>query len=367
MSGSATKGPGTKGPGFSIGDTRVGPDEPLYIIAEAGVNHENDLDVAREMIRRAADAGAHAIKFQSYKAGRLASRFSPAYWDRSKEPTGSQHELFTRFDHLDIDDYLALAEHAREHGIDFLTTVFDEVFLEGLDAVLPAYKIASADITHLPLMTRIARKGKPVILSTGAATLAEIDDALRVLHSNGCEHVALLHCVLNYPCAPEDANLEAIRSLARTFPDVVVGYSDHVPPEHGIVQMTTAWMLGARIVEKHFTLDKSLPGNDHYHAMDPDDLKRFHAQHRFVESLLGNGRLGYEANQDAARQHARRSLVAAADLRAGEPLEESMVAVKRPGHGIAPRHLETLVGARPRIDIDADTILQWDMFLDVNA
>jgi len=348
---------------FQIGSRWVGGDEPLYVIAEAGVNHENDFEIAKQMIKVASEAGADAIKFQSYKADTLASRHSPAYWDRTKEPCENQRELFARYDRFDPSDYRKLAQYADECNITFLTSCFDERFVDELNDVLPAFKVASADITHFPLLKKIASKGKPVIMSVGAATLGEIKDAMDVLRSHGCPAIALLHCVLNYPCRPEEANLRAIARLRQIFPDVVIGYSDHVPPAHGILQLSAAWMLGARIAEKHFTLDKTLPGNDHYHAMDPDDLRAFRQQQTYLEALLGNGRIGSTDTQEAARQFARRSLVAARKINAGERLTADMIAVKRPATGIAPQNLETILGARALVDIEEDTILQWDMFL----
>ena len=349
---------------FQIGSRWVGYEEPLYIVAEAGVNHENDMGIALEMIEQAASAGADAIKFQSYKAGRLASRYSPAYWDQSEEPASSQYELFSRYDGFDVADYLVLAKHAAQNGITFLTSAFDERFVDELAGGLPAFKVASADITHYPLLKRIASKGRPVILSTGAATLGEIDNAVRLLRKHGCRDIALLHCVLNYPCPPDQANLRRITRLRQAFPDVVVGYSDHVPPGHSLLQLSVAWMLGARIVEKHFTLDKTLPGNDHYHAMDPNDLREFRHQQAYLEASLGDGKLGYAAAEEAARKFARRSLIASCHISVDQPLSEDMIAVKRPGTGIPPECLEIILGARLLVDIEEDTILQWDMFLD---
>jgi sialic acid synthase SpsE len=183
---------------FQIGSRWVGANEPLYVIAEAGVNYENDFAVARRMVKAAAEAGADAIKFQSYKAESLASRYSPAYWDRAKEPTGSQRELFARYDHLESEDYRALARCASECDITFLSTCFDERFVDELDDVLPAYKVASADITHYPLLKKIASKHKPVIMSAGAATLGGGDsDAARSRLS--CHRSPALRAELSLP------------------------------------------------------------------------------------------------------------------------------------------------------------------------
>jgi len=347
---------------FKIGPQWIGDGEPLYVVAEAGVNHENSLATAKRMIREAAGAGADAVKFQSYKARSLASRDSPAYWDRNQEPAGSQYELFSRYDHFDPDDYRELAMCAAENHITFLTTAFDEGFVDELDEVLPAFKVASADITHHPLLKKIASKQKPVLLSVGAATLEEIGEALTLLTANGCPQVALLHCILNYPCRPEFANLRAITALRRAFPEVVVGYSDHVPARFNLLQLSVAWALGARIVEKHFTLDKTKPGNDHYHAMDPEDLRLFRQQQGYVEDLLRAGAIGNSANDETARAFARRSLVASRRIAAGQTITPDMIAVKRPGTGIPPREMEPLMGKRASKDIEEDTVLQWDMF-----
>jgi sialic acid synthase SpsE len=349
---------------FKIGSRWVGDGEPLYIVAEAGVNHENDMAVALQMIDEAAGAGADAIKFQSYKARRLASKNSPPYWDRTKEKSASQFELFLRYDRFDVEDYMKLANYAEKKRIAFLTTAFDEFFVDALADFLPAFKVASADITHYPLLKMIASKGKPIMLSVGAATAEEIRNAVRVLNTEGCKDIALLHCVLNYPCPPEKANLKAIRTLRQTFPDVVIGYSDHVPAGYGLLQLNVAWLMGARIVEKHFTLDKNLMGNDHYHAMDPDDLRSFIHQQEHLEKLLGTGQIGYTSTEESARKFARRSLVASRDISGGERVTEAMIAIKRPGTGLEPKDLEIIVGKRTLLDIPEDTILQWEMFED---
>lgn len=351
---------------ISFGAITLRPDKP-FLIAEAGVNYENDLNVALRMIEEAASASADAIKFQSYKAETLASRFSPAYWDTEKEPTRSQYELFKKYDHLNVADYQKLAEHARRCGIHFITTPFDEHFVEALAPLMPVIKVASADLTNYPLLHHIARQQKPVILSTGASTLGEVDDSVRFLKAQGVRQIALLHCVLSYPCRPEDANLGVITHLRAAFPDLIIGYSDHVPPAYGCAALTTAWMLGARILEKHFTLDKTKPGNDHYHAMDPQDIREFRAQCDYMTTLIGSDRKTVFPCEEEARRQARRSLVAARPLRAGETLAPQDILVKRPGTGIDPRFLDILIGAVVLRDIQDDEPLQWDMFLRQNA
>ncbi|RED44298.1 N-acetylneuraminate synthase family protein [Aestuariispira insulae] len=334
-----------------------------YLIAEAGVNHECDLGIARDMVVAAAEAGVDAIKFQSYKSGKLASKFSPSYWDLSKESTTSQFQLFSKYDHFDIKQYEVLAQVASDVGIDFLSTPFDLDFADELACLMPAFKIASADVTNFPLLRRCASKGKPMILSVGAAKIVEIYEAIEVIEAEGCTDICLLHCVLSYPTDPKDANLRGIDFLKETFPRYVTGYSDHVPPSHGGLALTLAWSRGARIIETHYTLDKSKPGNDHYHALDPDDFKAFREQCDYADMLLGEGGKPLLECETESRKQARRSLVINREMKAGEIVREQDLEVKRPGTGIEPRFYEVIVGARAKHDLVEDKVLQWDDFL----
>ena len=338
------------------------PERP-YLIAEAGVNHEGSLARAFEMIDAAAAAGADMIKFQSYKAQTLASRHSPAYWDRSREPAASQFELFQRYDTFDVPDYVKLHERCEAKGIAFCTTAFDLSFVDALDPLLACHKVASADITNVPLLRRVASKGKPVLLSTGASTLGEIDSGLRVLREGGAPAVGVLHCVLEYPTSLENANLGAIGHLAEAFPAATLGYSDHVPPGDDCLALFLAWREGAIVLEKHFTLDKSLPGNDHYHAMDPDDVVAFRRRCEQTVMLLGAAEKRVYACEEPARLHARRSLVAARDIAKGTALSEEMLIAKRPGNGICPAEIDRILGRTLSVDVDADTVLTWDLLL----
>jgi len=334
-----------------------------YIIAEAGVNHEGNLETAIAMVQSAAQAGADAIKFQTYKAETLASKHSPSYWDTTKEPTRSQYELFKKYDRLDENDYQVLAFVARESGVDFLSTPFDLRAVDMLHPLVPAYKVASADITNLPLLRRIAQKGKPILLSTGASTLSEIHRALETLHGEGNDQVVLLHCVLNYPTAYADANLGMIAHMRRIFPDHVIGYSDHTTTERMDEVLLLAWMLGAQVIEKHYTHDKTLPGNDHYHAMDPADLARFVERARFAETLFGSGEKHYLPSEEPARAHARRSLVAARRIRKGATVTADDLICKRPGTGIPPTLFDYVVVGTALQDIEADDVLTFDSIL----
>lgn len=342
-------------------------DASALIVAEAGVNHGGDLGIAREMVRSAASTGVDVIKFQTYKAERLTVRASAAYWDRSKEPTATQYELFKKYDRFDADDYRALAAEAGVAGLVFCTTPFDPESVDWLDELLPLYKIASADITNTLLLERVARTGKPVLLSTGASRVDEIEEAVKQLELGGCPCVGLLHCTLSYPTAAADAAIGAIRHLAEVFPGQVLGYSDHTVPKDSHAAIAAAYALGARVIEKHFTLDKSLPGNDHYHAFDPGDFRALRIELDDLRELLGAPRKQVLPAEEAARLHARRSLVARVDIPAGTRIEASMLDAKRPGTGIEPRELKSVVGRIASASIAEDETLQWAMLSDKPA
>lgn len=332
-----------------------------YVIAEVGVNHEGDMETAKRLIELAADAGAQAVKFQTYRAETLASKESPAYWDTTKEPTSSQFELFSKYDTFWREDFKALKRHCDAQGVEFLSTPFDAESVELLEPLMPAYKISSSDLTNIPFVELICKKGKPVLLSTGAATMAEIQEAVDVVARHG-NPLVLMHCILNYPTNDADANLGMLADIRRRFPEVVLGYSDHTLPNSEMDVLTTAWMLGATVLEKHFTHDKSLPGNDHYHAMDGDDLRTFWARVGRREELVGRFAKRPLESEALSRRNARRSLVSASDLQPGVKVTSRDLTWKRPGTGISPRNFNKVVGLTPRKAIPADTVLQWNMF-----
>ncbi len=339
-----------------------------FVIAEIGVNYYDvatDLgigvfDAAVRMIDEARLAGADAVKFQTYKAEKIVSRHSPAYWDRNEEPTATQRELFLKFDKFGETEYRRLAEHCRTTGIIFCSTPFDFESADYLDPLMPLFKISSSDLTNPPFIRHMARKGKPILLSTGAATIGEIDTAVHTILAEGNEEICLLHCVLDYPTAPANANLQMIRHLGQVFPRFLLGYSDHVRPDPAMMTLSTAYLFGAKVIEKHFTLNKSLKGNDHYHAMDPADLATFVRNVELIETVRGT----YEKHplpcESAARLQARRSLVASRDIEIGEPITEQNVTFKRPGTGISPTFFDQLKGRPARRRISEDTLLGWD-------
>jgi len=355
---------------MEIGETETAAQKQPYLIAEIGVNHFDiatdrsitPLKAAKEMVAAAAEAGADAVKFQSYSADKLASKRSPAYWDTDKESTESQYELFKQYDDFGRNEFEEISTWTNENSdVDFLSTPFDFAAVDYLDDLVPAYKIASADITNHPLLRHIARKGKPILLSTGASTIGEIDDAVRVIEAETSEcELCLLHCILQYPTEEANANLAMIDHLNDLYPEYTVGYSDHVPPDDGMITLANAAMQGAQIIEKHFTLDKSLSGNDHYHAMDPDDIRTFRTNMEQIIQTAGSRRKQPIAAEADSRTHARRSIVAAVAIEEGENITRDSVAFKRPGTGISPTMVDRVVGRQARRDIQAGEPLSWD-------
>jgi sialic acid synthase SpsE len=344
---------------LQLGDTVISRHTRPYIIAEVGVNHEGSLEKARELIDLARAGGADAVKFQTYKAATLSSRNSPSYWDLNLEPTTSQYELFQKYDQFGEREYELLAEHSRRAGIHFLSTPFDDAAVDFLNPMMACFKIASADITNLPLLRKIAAKGKPVLLSTGASTLGEIDQAVAELARGGAPSLALLHCVLNYPTPYENAHLNMIEGLRRAYPDFVIGYSDHTVPDQGMLVLTAAYLKGARIIEKHFTHDKSLPGNDHYHAMDITDLQRFQENLALLRQVEGETHKAPLVSEKLARQNARRSIVLKSGVAKGAVLTEDVLTCKRPAFGINPWFWDEVIGKRAARDLPEDSILYW--------
>jgi sialic acid synthase SpsE len=345
---------------FLIDRRTVGKGAPCYVIAEAGVNHNCDVQIGYKLVETAGAAGADAIKFQSYTASKISTRVAPRYWTEPADPHGTQWDTFDKLDKLSDRDFKSLLGHARHVGITAFSTPFDDDavdFLASLD--VPAFKIASADLTCHGLIERAARVGRPMLLSTGTATLSEVEQGLEVCRRAGNEQVAILHCTLKYPCPPEGINLRMMEHLMRAFPEVPVGLSDH---SLGINVPQAAVALGACIVEKHYTIDKTLPGSpDHHLSVDPADLKAMVQGIRTVEKALGKATKGVEPLEEEAHRLARRSVTSKVAITRGTSITRAMVTYKRPGTGIDPRQLDLVVGRVARVDIPEDTTLTWDM------
>ncbi len=340
-----------------------------YLIAEMGVNFydtakaENisPLDAAKLYIDKAAEAGIDCAKFQSYKAGTIVSKNSPAYWDTTKEPTKTQYELFLKHDSFGEAEYRELCDYTHSKGMDFTSTPFDYASADYLEDMVDFYKISSSDLSNLPFIRYIGAKGKPVYLSVGAAYLSEVDTAIRALKESGCKEIVILHCVLSYPTEPKNANLRVIETLKRDFPDVRVGFSDHVAPDETMMTLAAAYLLGAEVIEKHFTLDKTLAGNDHYHAGDPEDFRKAISNFKWIDTVLGSAEKTVLDCELIPRREARRSLVLTKDMKAGEIILPENLMPKRPGTGISPEFIEIVEGRKVTRDLKEDTILTWDM------
>lgn len=331
----------------------------VFVIAEIGVNHEGDLDLAKQMILDAKNNGADAVKFQTYKAEKIASQNSPGYWDFNEESTRSQFELFKKYDSFNISDYKALKDFSDSIEIEFMSTPFDLEAVDIVDDLVRVFKISSSDITNIPLLKKIAKTNKPIILSTGASNVDEIDHALRIIREINSEiPISLLHCVLEYPTPNSNANLSRIGLLKERYfaSGITIGYSDHTFPDPTMLNCTIAVSLGARIIEKHFTFDKSLKGNDHYHSMDGEDLQNLSKNIKAFFKIFGNAKaIDYNESEDIARKNARRGVYTSKYLKKGSILKESDLICKRPTTDFKPADIDSfLIGKTLKTDLKND-------------
>lgn len=327
-----------------------------FVIAEIGVNHEGSIETAFKQIDLAKKGGASAVKFQTYKANKLASKNSPSYWDLKKESTKSQFKLFKKYDSFDKEDYLKLSKYCKQKKIHFSSTPFDVDCLPWLAPLMPFIKIASADLTNDILLEECLRYNKPILLSTGASKLEEINRAVDILKK--APELVLLHCVLNYPTKPENGFLERIKYLQSYFNNKIqVGYSDHIPPNSvSDDQIILARGMGVKIFEKHFTHDKTLKGNDHYHAMDHNDLKSLILRLKNADKLINDKFIEQKfiSSQNLAIKNARRSLYYNRDLKKGYILTKNDIIPKRPGTGIPVSEIKNIIGSQLKQDVFDD-------------
>lgn len=339
--------------GLVIGRRTIGDGGPPYVIAEAGVNHDGSLTRAIALVDAAADAGAAAVKFQTFDAEALASAGTPlAAYQRAGAGGAADQVQMLRALALSPEAFRAIASHCRDRGIEFLSTPFDEQSAELLlDLGVHALKVGSGELTNTPLLRRLATHGLPILLSTGMSEIAEIDDALEAVRLGGDPPVALLHCVSSYPTPPEQANLRAIHTLHTRF-GLPVGYSDHCL---GIDVSLAAVAVGAVILERHLTLDRTAPGPDHAISLLPDELADLVERSRVVFAALGTGVKAPQPAEADTRAVARRSLVATRTVRSGETITADAVTAKRPGGGLPPGTMDRLVGAVARRNIEADS------------
>ena len=343
-----------------IGDRQVGDGAPVYIIAEAGSNHDRDLDQAKRLIDAAAAAGADAVKFQTFTASRIVAetKTRAKYLDAILPPDKTMSDLFAELE-LPHEWHAALYRHAVDAGLDFISTPFDFEAVDLLDDLgVKVFKVATYELWHLPLIREIASRGKPMICSTGMADLADIQDAVDTVAATGNEQLILLHCVVNYPPPFEELNLRAIETMRAAF-GVPVGWSDHTP---GWLAPVVATALGAAVVEKHFTTDRTRPGPDHRFALEPDELTAMVRAIRDAQAALGDGIKRMAPAEADLYVTARRSIFAARAIEAGTTLTQEDVVILRPGTGIEVRDLAKVVGRTARRRIERHEPLSWEMF-----
>ena len=337
----------------------------VYIIAEIGVNFfdiakKYDIsyrDACKLMIVEAKKNGANAVKFQAYKADTLVSKNSPAYWDTNLEPTKTQYELFKKHDSFNEKDFEFLSKFCKIQDIEFICTPFDLNSVEYLNKYVNIYKISSSDITNKPLLLAVGGKNKKILLSTGASTIADIKKAIKTINSTGNNDIVIMHCVLSYPTDNEDANLNMITSIKKHFPEYEIGYSDHTKPDENMVIVSSSYLLGATYIEKHYTLDKTLQGNDHYHSMDSLDLKKFKDNIAFLDLIIGQKEKGVLPCEENSRINARRSIYVTKDLKKGCFLKREDLICKRPNIGICAMNIDTIIGKKLNKDLNIDEVL----------
>lgn len=351
---------------FQIENVEIGGDKTV-IIAEAGVNHLGRMDYAEELIKTAARAGADIVKFQSYKADKLTTVDAPRFWswEGEHDQEGSQQDSYSVLDSFGYDEHLALKEMCDKYGVVFMSTPFDNEAVDMLVKVgAKGFKIASCDITNLPFLTYIAKTGLPMMLSTGAATIDEIRAAVEVIEAEGNDKICVMHCTLCYPTDPKDSNLHAINHIAEEFPGYVLGLSDHTL---GTIVPAASILYGVKVIEKHYTFDKTLPDSaDHWLSLNEAELKVMVDHVRELELATSDSESGGKKVllecETPAHAYARRSLVAAVDISEGTTITEDMLAIKRPGTGLAPEFFDRVAGSVARVDLRADQLLTIEDF-----
>ncbi len=339
-----------------IGSTTISTSSPTYIIAEAGVNHNGSLQMALDLVKAAKDAGADCVKFQTFKAEAVVTKKAPKanYQLEVTDRNESQLAMLKKLE-LSTEDYQQIISLCKEENIEFLSTPYnyaDADFLHQLG--VPAFKIASGQLVEPDFLRHVAGFGQPVIVSSGMATLAEVFDGIKTIRATGNEQVILLQCTTNYPSRLEDANIKAMVAMQQAL-DVVIGYSDHVPNNFACY---AAVALGAKVIEKHFTLDNQLPGPDHSSSLDPTAFKEMVEGIRNIEKSLGSPVKQPTEAEIANTKGMRRSIVVLNHLPKGTVLHKDMLAFKRPATGLAPRQIGEVIGKKIAQDLPEDTILQ---------
>lgn len=337
-----------------IGHRLIGEGEPVFIVAEAGVNHNGKVGLGKKLVDAAKFSGADAVKFQTFRVQKIVTKYAEkADYQKQAGRRESQYEMLRKLE-LSFEDIKRLFDYAKQRGIIFLSSAFDEESVDLLDQLgVCAFKVASGEITNLPLLRYVAEKKKPVILSTGMSTYEEVEEALGTLRKSGAKEIVLLHCITSYPARVEDANLRTIETLRNRF-KLPVGFSDHT---QSIVVPVVAATLGAVLIEKHFTISKDLPGPDHRASLEPSKFKEMVTAIREVEKSLGNGEKKLTADEEEIKKAVRRSIVARVRIPKGTVIREDMLDFKRPGTGLRPGDLGRVVGKKAKKGIEADELI----------
>jgi len=330
----------------------------VFIIAEAACNHMCSLDLAKAMIDCAAEAGADAIKFQTYKGERIVTKYAPAYWGTE---TMKQTEYYKRLDKFNKEDYEFLFHYAKEKKIIPFSTPFGIEDANMLNEIgMEIFKIPSFEIVNLELLECVASFKKPIMLSTGAATYDEIDKAIEIILGEGNGDLALMACTLSYHTEFEDANLKRIQTLKERYPNFMIGMSDHTLPDENMVIPAISVALGARIIEKHYTMSRTMTGSGHYFSLEPSDVTKMVKNIRLFEKVLGDGTQGIAENEVRAREGGRKSIVARINIKEGSIITREMLTYKRPGNGISPDRVNELIGKVAKTDIKEDFQINMD-------
>ena len=340
-----------------IAGKSIGKGHPCFIIAEAGVNHNGDMSLAKQLIDVAVISGADAVKFQTFDSEMLVAKNAPKaeYQIESTVETESQRDMLRNLE-LPNEGFANLEIYARNSGIIFMSTPFDHDSVDLLDKLeVPAFKIGSGEVGNIPLLKHIASKGKPVILSTGMSYLDEVDRAVSAFRGSGNHNLVLLHCVSAYPTQPKDVNLNAMGTLEQAF-EIPVGFSDHT---QGLEVPFAAVAMGAKVIEKHFTLDRSMPGPDHKASLEPYMLRRMVEGIRTIEQALGNGIKQPTDSEQNIRQVARRSIYTRTSIKENTVINEDELVCLRPSGGIPPHQIDEVVGKRTLRPLPAGTLLNW--------
>jgi len=341
-----------------VGNKCIGEECPTFVVVEAGCNHEGSLELAKKLVDGAIEGGADAIKFQHYEPKKLVTKTVPYFWIDNREGT-SQLENYNKQKSLSKEEFREVARYCKEKGIIFFSCPFDEGnadFLEELN--VPLYKLASTDLNNIPFLKYVASKGKPVAFSVGACTLGEIEEAVEAIKSTGNNQIIPLHCIVVYPTPVEIANLNFIKTLQGLFPDYPIGFSDHTI---GMNVPAIAVSLGAKLVEKHYTVDKTLEGTpDHCMSVDVEDLKQMVKNIREAEVCLGSHVRKILPEEEGARNFGRRKIVANVDIPIGTKIIREMITCKRSVEGLCPKFMDFVIGKEAKIDLKEDDPIDLD-------